>query len=226
MLDEYRNIDMRPSGLDAIGRLTRGDIMWACTQSVTLSNTQPIITPSQLDPAFSRMRGYDDYYTDGLVLRNDELPMPNHRLSRDCPVVMFLGRRGTASNMKTLLSASLTPPAKSALSSIRHLMESDNGFMVFDTVLIDPRWKVDMVLPIALRKMQEAYPYKQMISVVFPGRTIRPSAFEPFIRFGFHAYGGTDFKRFVIWAKSQPCLIMFSVRIHDHHEDRKNHERR
>jgi hypothetical protein len=134
---------------------------------------------------------------------------------------MFLGRKGNKNNMRTLLSASLTPPAKAAKTSIQRLMEDDRGFMVFDTVLIDPRWKVDKVLPIALRKMQEAYPDKQMISVVFPGRTMRPAAFEPFIRFGFHAYGGTDFKRFVVWAKSQPCLIMFSVRIHDNHENRK-----
>ena len=29
MLDEYRNLDLRAPALDAIGRLTRNDIIWA-----------------------------------------------------------------------------------------------------------------------------------------------------------------------------------------------------
>ena len=97
---------------------------------------------------------------------------------------------------------------------------------MFDCVLIDPRWKAERVLPIALRKMQEAHSIKQLVAVAFQGRTMEPASFEPFIRFGFHAYGGTDYKRFVFWAGSQPCLIMFSARIRDSHETHMTGERR
>lgn len=218
MLEEYVNIDLRAPALDAIGRMTRNDIIWACTCAVTVNGNQPLITPSQLDPAFSRMRGYNDYYTAGLVLRNDELPMPNHRLAKDCPVVMFLGRRGTQRDAYTLKSSQLTPPARKLWGSIESMIDDPMGFIIFDTIIIDPRWPVEIVLPIALRKLQEAYPIKQLITVVFPGRTMKPKVFEAFIRFKFHPLGGQDYKCFINWAKSQPCLIMFAAKIMDSHE--------
>lgn len=226
MLDEYRNLDLRAPALDAIGRLTRNDIIWACTCAMTVSGTEPLITPSQLDPAFSRMRGYTDYYTAGLVLRNDELPMPNHRLAKDCPVVMFLGRRGTPRDAETLKSSQLTPPARKSWQGIERMIDDPAGFFLFDTILVDPRWPVELVLPMALRKMQEAYPVKQLISVVFPGRTMKPKVFESFVRFRFHPLGGQDYKRFIIWSKSQPCLIMFSAKITDTNEQKKQPRKR
>lgn len=220
MLNEYRNIDLRAPALDAIGRLTRNDIIWACTVAMTASGTEPLITPSQLDPAFSRMRGYTDYYTAGLVLRNDELPVPNHRLAKDCPVVMFLGRRGTKRDAYNLKTSHLTTPAKKSWTVIEQLIDDDMGFFMFDMILVDPRWPIDVVLPIALRKMQEAYPARQLLSFVFPGRTMQPKVFEAFVRFRCHPLAGSDMKRFIIWAKSQPCLIMFSAKISDTNEQR------
>lgn len=220
MLDEYRNIDLRAPALDAIGRLTRSDIIWACTIAMTASGSEPLITPSQLDPAFSRMRGYTEYYTAGLVLRNDELPVPNHRLAKDCPVVMFLGRRGTPRDAYNLKSSHLTVPAKKCWNSIEALIDGQMGFFIFDTILVDPRWPVEVVLPIALRKMQEAYPTKQLLAFMFPGRTMQPKVFEAFARFRCHPLAGSDMKRFIIWAKSQPCLIMFSAKLSDMNEQR------
>lgn len=215
MLPEYKNIDLRGNALDAIGRLTRNDIIWACTCATTVDGGSPIIIPSQLDPAFSRMRGYSNYYTAGLVLRNSELPIPNHHIAKDCPVVMFLGRKGTKHDARSLKTAQLAPPAKRSWPAITNLIDSSVGFYSFDMILIDPRWPVEVILPIALRKMQEAYPIKQLVSVIFPGKTMNPKIFESFVRFKFHPLGGQDYKRFIIWAKPQPCLIMFSAKISD-----------
>ena len=161
-------------------------------------------------------RNNAQYRTDNscLVLRNDELPHPNHRIAKDCPIVMFLGKSGNPAYTNILKTSALTRPVRKAMDALTPFMESPD-MLVFDTILIDTRWKVGMVLPIALRKLQEAYPNDRMTTVVIPGRTMLPAVFKSFIGFGFHAYGTGDYKRFIQWAKPQPCMIMFSLRIRE-----------
>lgn len=219
MLDEYRNLDMRPVGLDSLGRLTRNDILWACTQAVTISRTEPILSPSQLDPAFCRMRGYSDYYTSCMVLRNAELPYPQKTIAPDCPVVMFLGHEGTAMDRRTMLHSQLIKAARQSIGPVENMMKP--GFTVFDTIIIDQRWtNVGAVMTVALRKMQAAHPDHRMVVTVFPGKTMLRDVYNAFIRFGFHAFGGTDIKRFIPASKPGPCLIMFSIGISDMMEGR------
>jgi len=214
VLDEYQNIDLRPASLDSVGRLTKDDILWACTQAQTVCKSSPILTPSQLDPAFCRMRGYSDYYTSCLTLRNRELPDPKHELAPDLPVVMLLGRKGTNMDRRTMMRSHLVPAAKQSFKTVTAMLQSD--FLVFDTVIVDPRWaNVGMIVTVALRKLQAAHPERRMIVAVFPGRVMLASVANAFFRFGFHPYGGTDVKRFIPASKPGPCLVMFSTRIAD-----------
>lgn len=214
MLDEYQNIDLRPAGLDSVGRLTRNDILWACQQAQTVCKTRPILTPSQLDPAFCSMRGYSDYYTSCLTLRNRELPDPKHELAPDLPVVMFLGRKGTDMDRRTMTHSRLVPAAKQSFKTVTSMLKSE--FLVFDTIIVDPRWvNVSLIVTIALRKLQAAHPERKMIIAVFPDKVMLASVANAFIRFGFHPYGGTDVKRFIPASKPGPCLVMFSTRIVD-----------
>ena len=210
-MTSYRNMDTRPCELDAMGRLTNDDIMWACQQAITISDTKPLLYPNQLDPAFSKMRGYTDYYTSCMVLRNNEMNKPNHALAQSSPVVMFLGRHGSDHDLGIMKTAALTKPARKAHQFINKIL--DDGFTVYDMVLVDPQWNLEDVLETALAKLGVAHPQRGMINMVFPGNRMKPVVFNAFTAYNFHAYGVSDYKRFITGAMPGPCLIMFSVHI-------------
>lgn len=214
-LQEYKNVDFRLSSLDAIGRLTRSDIIWACTCAETIGGTTPLITPSQLDPAFSKMKGYRAYYTTAVVLRNKELAIPNRQLKANCPVMLFLGRKMAQHDMEAVASAQKTPIA----SKQWNMVVSSAQNYVFDTILIDPRFPLNLALAPALRKMQALFPKKQLTTLIMPNMP-NANVFRTFVRFSFHQLGTQDYKRFVPWSPPQPCFLVFSTQIMDNKENK------
>jgi hypothetical protein len=217
MLKAYRNLDLRQSGVDSVGRLTHGDL-----QSVMriLAQDQGFqdIHENNLDMALAREHG-TNYYQVIITLRNKEIPSPDPALPDHAIVGVMIGHIGTDDDKNALSVFSALRPAAALFPKVIRKLRSLRSFIVIDSIANSSRYSYASMTAFLLRKFQESKYGSMFTFLCYHGETVDMRVGNQLVKFGYHLFGIGDHGTLSSPSiTSTSCVALFAIRTHDSRE--------
>lgn len=222
LLKAYANLDLRPSGVDSLGRLTTEDERRIMSSFKTVyGEDHTDVKLHRMDLALARGRRIRPYELVTTV-KAKELPATSRHDDPEMVVGCLVGSLATPQDLTGVKNfASLKPTAsiRGRMNSV--LDESPSVLMVTGFVNMS-RYRNPSMLAFLLRKVQASSFGQIPVIVLWPSVKMEKQLNEQFIHYGFKPYGiGSSESISDPLVKANRCIAMWTRKPEDDRENRK-----
>lgn len=220
MLKSYGNLDFRPVGLDAVGRLTRPDVR----EIISKAPKRMRLQDANIDFALGRFQPHR-FYGAIIVVRNRELPTMNPDRRPDDIAGVLLGHTAEKSDIRGLARTKLTRVSEYIAPRFLERVRSGAPFTVIDEIIADPGYNPAIVWAMLLRKYQETARGRRLTVLLMAREGRNGSVATQISKFGYRPFGVATYGTFRRTSTTKNpglddvCLVYFAIRTKDVREE-------
>lgn len=221
LLKAYRNLDLRPASVDALGRLTSTEERYIIDGLKTSYGADRVNCPaSKLDFALARSRGI--HCSDMVItVRAKELPAPDRTIDPNKIMGVVIGHIATIEDKQALVRFQALRHTVTMRPQIDAIMMRQPMVLIIDAFLNYSRYPVSSMVAFLLRKVQASQFGLLTSFICWHSTKIDVNLGTQLIQFGYKPYGIGDFEslpdKIITTGK---CLAMWSNRTLDQREYR------
>lgn len=219
LLKAYRNLDLRPASVDALGRLTSTEERYIIDGLKTSYGVDRVNLPAaRLDLALARSKNLrcSDLV---ITVRAKELPAQDRTVDPDKIMGVVIGHIATVEDKQALIRFQALRHTVAMRPRIDAIMMQQPMVLMIDAFLDYSRYPISSMVAFLLRKVQ-ASQFGMLTSIIcWHSTKIDVNLGTQLIQFGYKPYGIGDFEaipnKIITTGK---CLAMWSNRTLDQRE--------
>lgn len=189
LLKAYSNLDLRPSGVDSLGRLTIRDehsIIHGFNKVYGEENVH--IPMSRLDLALARSYGVRPYDV-VITVKSKETPANVRGDDQEAVVGCMLGHIATDTDIHAMQQFLALKPTVRLHSQVQKMFERGGKVLVIDGFVNMSRYANPSMLAFLLRKLEASRFHQMPVMLLWPSTKMDKRLNEQFMHYGFRPYG-------------------------------------
>ena len=219
LLKAYRNLDLRPTGVDALGRLTSLEEREILNQFKDVyGEDRTSITMDRIDLALATSVGASPWQV-MIAMRARELPM-QHRSEDGAKIIGFMiGHLATTEDRQMIPSFAPLKQSIEIKPQVDAMIENAPAILIIDAIMNDSEYPIATMMAFLLRKLQASRFSQCLTFLLWPSTKIDVKLGVQFVKFGYRPYGIMDYEDMPDqFFKNGKCLAMWAGRTRDSRE--------
>jgi hypothetical protein len=219
LLKAYKNLDLRPNGVDALGRLTIPEDKSVLESFRSVYGADRIQIPlKRLDLALANSAGIDPWQV-MIVIREKELPVAERSTNADKIVGFMIGHITSISDRSILKQFIPIRQSLALKPRIDANIDASPSVIIIDAFFNVSSYPIATMTAFLLRKLQTSRFGHCMTFLFWPSTKIDVKLGTQLVKFGYRPYGILDFHNIPdrVFTDGR-CLAMWASRTMDSRE--------
>ncbi len=219
LLKAYANLDLRPSGVDSLGRLTTDDERRILSAFKTVyGEDHAAVDLHRMDLALARgarIRPYELVVT----VKAKELPATSRHDDPETVVGCLVGSLATRDDLDGVKRFASLKPTASSRRQMDGILDSSPSVLIISGFVNMSRYRNPSMLAFLLRKIQVSSFGQIPVVMLWPSVRMEKQLNEQFVHYGFRPYGiGSSSVVSDPLVKTDRCIAMWTRKAEDDRE--------